>query len=112
MPDIEKRTEAFVRIARYHHASGGVGTAEELLYLLGILMNQPIKNQVLPLILTGPKETPITSACWMSLLPIRWAKRPAVITASSLTCGGVLAATDEESDAASERRSPRYRRRL
>jgi predicted Rossmann-fold nucleotide-binding protein len=37
MPDIEKRLEAFVRIA---HGiiifPGGVGTAEELLYLLGI----------------------------------------------------------------------------
>ncbi len=40
MPDIEKRLEAFVRIA---HGiiifPGGVGTAEELLYLLGILMH-------------------------------------------------------------------------
>ncbi|WP_034916656.1 MULTISPECIES: nucleotide 5'-monophosphate nucleosidase PpnN [Erwinia] len=58
MPDIEKRLEAFVRIA---HGilifPGGVGTAEELLYLLGILMNPHNKNQVLPLILTGPKES-------------------------------------------------------
>ncbi|MEY8709948.1 LOG family protein [Mangrovibacter phragmitis] len=56
MPDIEKRLEAFVRIA---HGiiifPGGVGTAEELLYLLGILMNPENQNQVLPLILTGPK---------------------------------------------------------
>ncbi len=41
MPDIEKRLEAF--IATYAHGisifPGGVGTAEELLYLLGILMN-------------------------------------------------------------------------
>ncbi len=40
MPDIEKRLEAFVRIA---HGiiifPGGVGTAEELLNLLAILMN-------------------------------------------------------------------------
>ena len=58
MPDIEKRLEAFVRIA---HGilifPGGVGTAEELLYLLGILMNPENKEQVLPLILTGPKES-------------------------------------------------------
>ena len=58
MPDIEKRLEAFVRIA---HGiiifPGGVGTAEELLYLLGILMNPANKDQVLPLILTGPKES-------------------------------------------------------
>jgi len=55
MPDIEKRLEAFVRIA---HGiiifPGGVGTAEELLYLLGILMNPENSEQVLPLILTGP----------------------------------------------------------
>jgi len=58
MPDIEKRLEAFVRIA---HGilifPGGVGTAEELLYLLGILMNPHNHDQVLPLILTGPKES-------------------------------------------------------
>ena len=58
MPDIEKRLEAFVRIA---HGiiifPGGVGTAEELLYLLGILMNPANKDQFLPLILTGPKES-------------------------------------------------------
>nr|WP_024965577.1 nucleotide 5'-monophosphate nucleosidase PpnN [Pantoea sp. IMH] len=58
MPDIEKRLEAFVRIA---HGiiifPGGVGTAEELLYLLGILMNPHNQQQVLPLILTGPKES-------------------------------------------------------
>ena len=58
MPDIEKRLEAFVRIA---HGiiifPGGVGTAEELLYLLGILMDPQNSDQVLPLILTGPKES-------------------------------------------------------
>ena len=58
MPDIEKRLEGVVRIA---HGiiifPGGVGTAEELLYLLGILMNPANKNQVLPLVLTGPKES-------------------------------------------------------
>jgi len=58
MPDIEKRLEAFVRLG---HGiiifPGGVGTAEELLYLLGILMDPANKEQVLPLILTGPKES-------------------------------------------------------
>ncbi|QCR35174.1 nucleotide 5'-monophosphate nucleosidase PpnN [Nissabacter sp. SGAir0207] len=58
MPDIEKRLEAFVRLA---HGiiifPGGVGTAEELLYLLGILMDPANHDQVLPLILTGPKES-------------------------------------------------------
>lgn len=56
MPDIEKRLEAFVRFA--HGVvifPGGVGTAEELLYLLGILMNERNAQQPLPVILTGPK---------------------------------------------------------
>lgn len=55
MPDIEKRLEAFVRFA---HGivifPGGVGTAEELLYLLGILTNEKNAQQGLPVILTGP----------------------------------------------------------
>lgn len=58
MPDIEKRLEAFVRIA---HAivifPGGAGTAEELLYLLGIMLNTQNKEQVLPIILTGPSQS-------------------------------------------------------
>lgn len=58
MPDIEKRLEAFVRIA---HGivifPGGAGTAEELLYLLGLLMDEQNSNQFIPLILTGPEES-------------------------------------------------------
>lgn len=58
MPDIEKRLEAFVRIA---HGiiifPGGVGTAEEFLYLLGIMMIPENKEQILPIILTGPQES-------------------------------------------------------
>jgi pyrimidine/purine-5'-nucleotide nucleosidase len=58
MPDIEKRLESFVRIA---HGiiifPGGPGTAEELLYILGILLNPQNSQQVLPLILTGPEES-------------------------------------------------------
>jgi len=58
MPDIEKRLEAFVRIS---HGiiifPGGAGTAEELLYVLGILLNPKNQAQRLPIILTGPKES-------------------------------------------------------
>jgi predicted Rossmann-fold nucleotide-binding protein len=58
MPDIEKRLEAFVRIA---HGiiifPGGPGTAEELLYILGIMMHPENADQPLPIILTGPKES-------------------------------------------------------
>lgn len=58
MPDIEKRLEAFVRTA---HGiiifPGGVGTAEELLYLLGILMNERNSQHPFPLVLTGPASS-------------------------------------------------------
>ena len=58
MPDIEKRLEAFVRMS---HGiiifPGGAGTAEELLYILGIMLNTKNQGQKLPIILTGPKES-------------------------------------------------------
>ncbi len=58
MPDIEKRLEAFVRVA---HGiiifPGGPGTAEELLYLLGIMMHPENATQQMPIVLTGPKES-------------------------------------------------------
>lgn len=58
MPDIEKRLEAFVRIA---HGiiifPGGPGTAEELLYVLGIMMHPDNADQPMPIVLTGPKES-------------------------------------------------------
>ncbi len=55
MPDIEKRLEAFVRIGHGIIVfPGGVGTAEEILYLLGILLREENKGLPFPLILTGP----------------------------------------------------------
>lgn len=58
LPDIEKRLEAFVRLG---HGivifPGGAGTAEELLYLLGILLNKENEEMPFPLVLTGPKES-------------------------------------------------------
>jgi pyrimidine/purine-5'-nucleotide nucleosidase len=57
LPDIEKRLESFVRVA---HGiiifPGGAGTAEELLYLLGILLDPSNKDLPFPLVLTGPKS--------------------------------------------------------
>ncbi|MES8247507.1 LOG family protein, partial [Cutibacterium acnes] len=51
MPDIEKRLEAFVRIAHGIIVfPGGVGTAEEILYLLGILMREENAGLPFPLI--------------------------------------------------------------
>jgi len=58
MPDIEKRLEAFVRMS---HGiiifPGGAGTAEELLYILGIMLHPKNQSQKLPIILTGPIES-------------------------------------------------------
>ena len=57
LPDIEKRLEAFVRVG---HGiiifPGGVGTAEEFLYLLGILMHPDNQDLPFPLVLTGPRS--------------------------------------------------------
>ena len=55
MPDIEKRLEAFVRVGHGVVVfPGGVGTIEEILYLLGILLHPANKKQPLPMIMTGP----------------------------------------------------------
>ncbi|HEY6453138.1 MAG TPA: nucleotide 5'-monophosphate nucleosidase PpnN [Steroidobacteraceae bacterium] len=55
MPDIEKRLEAFVRLAHgIVVLPGGVGTAEEILYLLGLLLDPANASQPLPVVLTGP----------------------------------------------------------
>lgn len=58
MPDIEKRLEAFVRMGHGIIVfPGGVGTAEEILYLLGILLHPDNTGMPFPLILTGPRES-------------------------------------------------------
>ena len=58
MPDIEKRLEAFVRMGHGIIVfPGGVGTAEEILYLLGILLREENAELPFPLILTGPTSS-------------------------------------------------------
>ena len=56
LPDIEKRLEAFVRLA---HAvvvfPGGAGTTEEILYLIAIRLHPNNRDTPLPFILTGPE---------------------------------------------------------
>lgn len=57
LPDIEKRLEAFVRLA---HAivvfPGGVGTIEEILFLLGVLMREDNGAIPVPIIFTAPSD--------------------------------------------------------
>jgi predicted Rossmann-fold nucleotide-binding protein len=56
LPDIEKRLEAFVRLAHGIVVfPGGAGTAEEILYLAGILLDPANREQPFPIVLTGPR---------------------------------------------------------
>jgi len=58
LPDIEKRLEAFVRTGHgFVVFPGGVGTAEEILYLLGILLHPENRDMPFPLVFTGPPES-------------------------------------------------------
>jgi predicted Rossmann-fold nucleotide-binding protein len=58
LPDMEKRLEAFVRVA---HSiiifPGGVGTTEEILFLLGILLEASNSEISVPIIFTGPESS-------------------------------------------------------
>lgn len=57
MPDIEKRLEAFVRVGHGIVVfPGGAGTAEEILYLLGILLHPENASLPFPVIFTGPES--------------------------------------------------------
>ncbi len=58
LPDIEKRLEAFVRMAHGIVVfPGGAGTAEEILYLTGILLDPANQRQPFPIVLTGPRAS-------------------------------------------------------
>ncbi|MBB3120130.1 nucleotide 5'-monophosphate nucleosidase PpnN [Pseudoduganella violacea] len=58
MPDIEKRLEAFVRTGHGIVVfPGGAGTAEEILYILGILLHPDNEDLPFPLIFTGPESS-------------------------------------------------------
>lgn len=58
MPDIEKRLEAFVRTGHGIIVfPGGAGTAEEILYILGILLHPDNAEMPFPLIFTGPETS-------------------------------------------------------
>jgi predicted Rossmann-fold nucleotide-binding protein len=58
LPDMEKRLEAFVRMAHGIIVfPGGVGTAEEILYLLGVLLSPRNSHERLPVVFTGPPSS-------------------------------------------------------
>lgn len=58
MPDIEKRLEAFVRLGHGIVVfPGGVGTAEEILYILGILLHESNQKHRVPVVFTGPEKS-------------------------------------------------------
>lgn len=58
LPDIEKRLEAFVRTGHGIIVfPGGAGTAEEVLYILGILMHPENNFIPFPLIFTAPESS-------------------------------------------------------
>ena len=58
LPDIEKRLEAFVRLGHGIVVfPGGAGTAEEILYLIGILLDPANREQPFPVVLTGPRQS-------------------------------------------------------
>lgn len=54
MPDIEKRLEAFVRLGHGIIVfPGGAGTAEEILFLLGLMLDEKNTSNRLPVIFAG-----------------------------------------------------------
>ncbi len=58
MPDMEKRLEAFVRLGHGIIVfPGGVGTTEEILYLLGVLTHPDNEKIPFPMIMTGPADS-------------------------------------------------------
>ena len=58
MPDIEKRLEAFLRVGHGIIVfPGGVGTTEEILYLLGVLLHPDNADMPLPVVFTGPASS-------------------------------------------------------
>jgi len=76
MPDIEKRLEAFVR---FGHGivvfPGGAGTAEEILYLTGILLDPANREQPFPIVLTGPRDSAAYSSRLPASSPAPWGAR-------------------------------------
>jgi predicted Rossmann-fold nucleotide-binding protein len=78
MPDIEKRLEAFVRTGHGIVVfPGGAGTAEEILYILGILLHPDNAEMPFPLVFTGPATSREYFEQIDGFIGPRWAKRAA-----------------------------------
>ena len=57
IPDIEKRLETFMRLGHGIIVfPGGVGTIEEVLYFIGVLMHEKNRKIPFPFIFTGPES--------------------------------------------------------
>ena len=87
LPDIEKRLEAFVRVGHGIVVfPGGAGTAEEILYLLGILLHPDNAELPFSLIFTGPKSAESYSSGSTASSAKPWApKRSGAIRSSLMT---------------------------
>ena len=86
MPDIEKRLEAFLRTGHGVIVfPGGVGTAEEILYLLGLLLQEGNEGLALPVISPAPPRPHRTSSRSTSSSVLPWATRRPSCTRSSST---------------------------
>lgn len=57
LPNIQKRLEAFLRVGHVIMVfPGGVGTAEEICHLLGVMLHPENKDEKLPIIFTASEE--------------------------------------------------------
>ena len=92
LPDIEKRLEAFVRVGHGIVVfPGGAGTAEEILYLVGILLHPENETQPYPVVFTGPRAARTTGSRSTRSWPVR----------SASVCGSAIG-----SSSATRPRSP------
>ena len=85
LPDIEKRLEAFVRIGHGIVVfPGGAGTAEEILYLVGILLDPQNEPQPFPVVFSGPRGS---EEYWRTRSKRSWSAR------SASACAGAIASS-------------------
>ncbi len=90
LPDIEKRLEAFVRIGHGIVVfPGGAGTAEEILYLIGILLDPQNEPQPFPVVFSGPARQRGVLAARSTR---SWSARSASVCASATASSSAIPA--------------------